>query len=68
MAGHESLIINQARTNQVEHTGRGLGKARQNQLHSRQFVLYCSWIPHMANYSGSTATLIRRGMKRFVTP
>lgn len=38
MVGHESLI-SQARSNQAEHTGRGLGKARQNQLQPR---LSCS--------------------------
>lgn len=40
MVGHKSLIISQARTNQVEHTGRGLGKARQNQL--QPDCLFCS--------------------------
>jgi len=42
MGGQRSLVIRQARTNQVEHAGRGLSKARQVHISYSPDCLLCS--------------------------
>lgn len=63
MVGHQSLIISQARINQVEHPGRGLGKARQDHVSYRPDCLLCS----AAGFS-THCQPFRRVMKTLVTP